>query len=115
MLRQDLLCVLIDDGGFLVMSNQKSHWTQDGNYSVKIHHIEYIDGGILDPDDVLADLVDDKDKNLIKQLLEGSQGVSINNITGELVPDLHDSLISGIQITNNAGLVSGVQIIYSIK
>ncbi|XP_058888149.1 partitioning defective 3 homolog B-like isoform X1 [Acipenser ruthenus] len=35
---------------------------KDGNYSVKIHHIEYIDGGILDPDDVLADLVDDKDK-----------------------------------------------------
>ncbi|XP_041080986.1 voltage-dependent calcium channel subunit alpha-2/delta-2-like [Polyodon spathula] len=28
----DLLCVLIDDGGFLVMSNQKSHWTQVGMF-----------------------------------------------------------------------------------
>lgn len=23
---QDLLCYLIDDGGFLVMSNQRDHW-----------------------------------------------------------------------------------------
>ncbi|XP_043931890.1 partitioning defective 3 homolog B [Protopterus annectens] len=29
---------------------------------VKIHHLEYTDGGILDPDDVLADVVEDKDK-----------------------------------------------------
>ncbi|XP_078536416.1 partitioning defective 3 homolog B [Lissotriton helveticus] len=29
---------------------------------VKVHHLEYTDGGILDPDDVLADLVEDKDK-----------------------------------------------------
>uniref|UniRef100_A0A2I3LWI5 Partitioning defective 3 homolog B n=1 Tax=Papio anubis TaxID=9555 RepID=A0A2I3LWI5_PAPAN len=31
-------------------------------YWVKIHHLEYTDGGILDPDDVLADVVEDKDK-----------------------------------------------------
>ncbi|MGH0167831.1 UNVERIFIED_CONTAM: hypothetical protein FKN15_001366 [Acipenser sinensis] len=29
-------------------------------------------------------------KNLIKQLLEGSQDVSFNDITGELVPDPHN-------------------------
>lgn len=29
---------------------------------MKIHHLEYTDGGILDPDDVLADVVEDKDK-----------------------------------------------------
>ncbi|XP_044158553.1 partitioning defective 3 homolog B isoform X2 [Bufo gargarizans] len=31
-------------------------------YWVKIHHLEYKDGGILDPDDVVADVVEDKDK-----------------------------------------------------
>lgn len=29
---------------------------------MKIHHLEYTDGGILDPDDILADVVEDKDK-----------------------------------------------------
>lgn len=29
---------------------------------MKIHHLEYTDGGILDPDDMLADVVEDKDK-----------------------------------------------------
>ncbi|XP_004626785.1 partitioning defective 3 homolog B [Octodon degus] len=35
---------------------------RDPSYWVKIHHLEYTDGGILDPDDVLADVVEDKDK-----------------------------------------------------
>ncbi|XP_027444985.1 partitioning defective 3 homolog B isoform X5 [Zalophus californianus] len=35
---------------------------KDPGYWVKIHHLEYTDGGILDPDDVLADVVEDKDK-----------------------------------------------------
>uniref|UniRef100_A0A8C4KKY7 Par-3 family cell polarity regulator beta n=1 Tax=Dromaius novaehollandiae TaxID=8790 RepID=A0A8C4KKY7_DRONO len=35
---------------------------QDPTYWVNIHHLEYTDGGILDPDDVLADVVEDKDK-----------------------------------------------------
>ncbi|XP_014401582.1 PREDICTED: partitioning defective 3 homolog B [Myotis brandtii] len=34
----------------------------DPGYWVKIHHLEYTDGGILDPDDILADVVEDKDK-----------------------------------------------------
>ncbi|XP_069874868.1 partitioning defective 3 homolog B isoform X2 [Dipodomys merriami] len=35
---------------------------KDPSYWVKIHHLEYTDGGILDPDDILADVVEDKDK-----------------------------------------------------
>uniref|UniRef100_A0A9L0S043 Partitioning defective 3 homolog B n=1 Tax=Equus caballus TaxID=9796 RepID=A0A9L0S043_HORSE len=35
---------------------------KDPGYWVKIHHLEYTDGGILDPDDVLADVAEDKDK-----------------------------------------------------
>ncbi|XP_032880246.1 partitioning defective 3 homolog B isoform X1 [Amblyraja radiata] len=35
---------------------------KDAGYSIKIHHLEYMDGGILDPDDVLIDVVEDKDK-----------------------------------------------------
>ncbi|XP_032892765.1 voltage-dependent calcium channel subunit alpha-2/delta-2 isoform X2 [Amblyraja radiata] len=29
---EDLLCVLIDDGGFLIMSNQPDHWSQIGMF-----------------------------------------------------------------------------------
>ncbi|XP_038643216.1 partitioning defective 3 homolog B-like [Scyliorhinus canicula] len=35
---------------------------KEAGYSMKIHHLEYMDGGILDPDDVLIDVVEDKDK-----------------------------------------------------
>lgn len=35
---------------------------QEGDFLVRTHHVEYCDGGILDPDDVLSDLVEDKDK-----------------------------------------------------
>uniref|UniRef100_A0A8B9VTV6 Calcium voltage-gated channel auxiliary subunit alpha2delta 2 n=1 Tax=Anas zonorhyncha TaxID=75864 RepID=A0A8B9VTV6_9AVES len=31
-LPQDLICVLIDDGGFLVLSNQEDHWYQVGKF-----------------------------------------------------------------------------------
>ncbi|KAK1788626.1 hypothetical protein P4O66_002449 [Electrophorus voltai] len=37
----------------------------EGDFLVRTHHVEYCDGGILDPDDVLADLVEDKDKRCI--------------------------------------------------
>ncbi|XP_016138089.1 partitioning defective 3 homolog B, partial [Sinocyclocheilus grahami] len=36
--------------------------SQEGDFLVRTHHVEYCDGGILDPDDVLTDLVEDKDK-----------------------------------------------------
>uniref|UniRef100_A0A8C3XW62 Calcium voltage-gated channel auxiliary subunit alpha2delta 2 n=1 Tax=Chelydra serpentina TaxID=8475 RepID=A0A8C3XW62_CHESE len=32
LLLQDLICVLIDDGGFLVLSNQEDHWYQVGKF-----------------------------------------------------------------------------------
>uniref|UniRef100_A0A8D2P3F8 Calcium voltage-gated channel auxiliary subunit alpha2delta 2 n=1 Tax=Zosterops lateralis melanops TaxID=1220523 RepID=A0A8D2P3F8_ZOSLA len=32
LLPQDLICVLIDDGGFLVLSNQEDHWYQVGKF-----------------------------------------------------------------------------------
>ncbi|XP_058236250.1 par-3 family cell polarity regulator beta a isoform X2 [Hemibagrus wyckioides] len=35
---------------------------QDGEVLVRTHHVEYADGGILDPDDMLTDLLEDKDK-----------------------------------------------------
>ncbi|CAG5865984.1 unnamed protein product [Menidia menidia] len=35
---------------------------QEGHFLVRTHHVEYCDGGILDPDDILTDLVEDKDK-----------------------------------------------------
>ncbi|XP_018420904.1 PREDICTED: partitioning defective 3 homolog B-like [Nanorana parkeri] len=35
---------------------------KEPGYWVKIHHLEYKDGGILDPDDTVADVAEDKDK-----------------------------------------------------
>ncbi|XP_071396826.1 LOW QUALITY PROTEIN: partitioning defective 3 homolog B-like [Centroberyx affinis] len=35
---------------------------QHGEYAVKTHHVEYSEGGILDMDDLLTDLVEDRDK-----------------------------------------------------
>ncbi|KAM9334419.1 par-3 family cell polarity regulator beta a [Symphorus nematophorus] len=35
---------------------------QHGDSAVKTHHLEYVDGGILDMDDLLSDLVEDRDK-----------------------------------------------------
>uniref|UniRef100_A0A3Q3BAE3 Partitioning defective 3 homolog B n=1 Tax=Kryptolebias marmoratus TaxID=37003 RepID=A0A3Q3BAE3_KRYMA len=37
---------------------------QDGELEVNIHHLEYADGGILDMDDPLSDLVEDREKLL---------------------------------------------------
>ncbi|ERE85498.1 putative partitioning defective 3 [Cricetulus griseus] len=42
----------------------------DPGYWVKIHHLEYTDGGILDPDDILADVVEDKDKVLVRHIIK---------------------------------------------
>uniref|UniRef100_A0A3P8ZXP6 PDZ domain-containing protein n=1 Tax=Esox lucius TaxID=8010 RepID=A0A3P8ZXP6_ESOLU len=35
---------------------------QEGDFLVRTHHVEYCDGGILDPDDTLSDLLEDRDK-----------------------------------------------------
>lgn len=35
---------------------------QHGDSAVKTNHLEYMEGGILDMDDLLSDLVEDRDK-----------------------------------------------------
>nr|XP_023959798.1 partitioning defective 3 homolog B-like [Chrysemys picta bellii] len=56
---------------------------KDPAYWVNIHHLEYTDGGILDPDDVLADVVEDKDK-LIAVYDEQELHNKIDSISGSL-------------------------------
>ncbi|KAF0044876.1 hypothetical protein F2P81_001405 [Scophthalmus maximus] len=46
---------------------------EHGDIGVKTHHLEYADGGILDMDDLLSDLVDDRDK--AKRPRDGPQHV----------------------------------------
>lgn len=40
---------------------------QHGESPVKPHHLEYAEGGILDMDDLLSDLVEDRDKVRTRQ------------------------------------------------
>lgn len=42
--------------------NWNLYFSQHGEYAVKTHHLEYAEGGILDMDDMLSDLVEDRDK-----------------------------------------------------
>lgn len=49
---------------------------QEGDFFVRTHHVEYCDGGILDPDDILSDLVEDKDKVKTTPTLFFSQQVN---------------------------------------
>lgn len=39
-----------------------SPFTQDPNYWIQVHRLEHGDGGILDLDDILCDVADDKDR-----------------------------------------------------
>ncbi|KAM4698421.1 partitioning defective 3 homolog B [Rhinophrynus dorsalis] len=62
---------------------------KEPGYWVKIHHLEYKDGGILDPDDIVADVVDDKDK-LIAVFDENESFNTTDNManaTDRLSPD----------------------------
>ncbi|XP_029928977.1 par-3 family cell polarity regulator beta a [Myripristis murdjan] len=57
---------------------------QRGDYAVSTHHVEYYEGGILDMDDLLADLVEDRDKlvAVFEEIPRGrteSPGSSISN------------------------------------
>ncbi|XP_015270025.1 PREDICTED: partitioning defective 3 homolog B-like [Gekko japonicus] len=56
---------------------------KDPSYWVNIHHLEYTDGGILDPDDMLADVVEDKDK-LIAVYDEQDQHPKPDDVNGSL-------------------------------
>ncbi|XP_053925839.1 partitioning defective 3 homolog B isoform X2 [Cuculus canorus] len=64
---------------------------------VNIHHLEYTDGGILDPDDVLADVVEDKDKLIAvydeqetHQKTDGTNG----NLTERNSPDSFETEVA---------------------
>lgn len=39
-----------------------SSFMQDPNYWIQVHRLEHGDGGILDLDDILCDVADDKDR-----------------------------------------------------
>lgn len=39
-----------------------SSFVQDPNYWIQVHRLEHGDGGILDLDDILCDVADDKDR-----------------------------------------------------
>ncbi|KAJ8282967.1 hypothetical protein COCON_G00054860 [Conger conger] len=55
----------------------------EGDFQVRTHHVEYCDGGILDPDDVLTDLVEDKDKRPERKRRRSSSSV------GRVAPSDH--------------------------
>ncbi|XP_065817950.1 partitioning defective 3 homolog B isoform X1 [Labrus bergylta] len=70
---------------------------QEGDFLVRTHHVEYCDGGILDPDDILSDLVEDRDKLMaVYEEQEAQQrGVANTNLTPS--PDLYQPELSVFQ------------------
>lgn len=54
---------------------------QDANYWLQVHRLEHSDGGILDLDDVLCDVADDKDKVRVHRGRAGcSSGLTVSLI-----------------------------------
>ncbi|XP_048049325.1 partitioning defective 3 homolog B isoform X5 [Megalobrama amblycephala] len=80
---------------------------QEGDFLVRTHHVEYCDGGILDPDDVLTDLVEDKDKLIaVYEEQEAQQRGAMSpgngtrtssSLTGQSSPEPYDSELSCFQ------------------
>ncbi|KAL4635801.1 hypothetical protein GN956_G13564 [Arapaima gigas] len=75
---------------------------QVGDFLVRIHHVEHSDGGILDPDDVLADLVEDKDRLIAvyeerEAVPEGAVSPRGGGMTGHTSPEPYDSELSGFR------------------
>nr|XP_020470556.1 partitioning defective 3 homolog B-like isoform X2 [Monopterus albus] len=70
---------------------------QEGDFLVRTHHVEYCDGGILDPDDVLSDLVEDKDKLMAVYEEQEAQQRSVANTSLASSPDLYQSELSVFQ------------------
>uniref|UniRef100_A0A8C2TYR9 Partitioning defective 3 homolog B n=1 Tax=Coturnix japonica TaxID=93934 RepID=A0A8C2TYR9_COTJA len=72
-------------------------YRKDPTYWVNIHHLEYTDGGILDPDDVLADVVEDKDKLIAvydeQEPHHKSEGTN-GNVTDRSSPDLFEAEVA---------------------
>ncbi|XP_068184766.1 partitioning defective 3 homolog B isoform X2 [Antennarius striatus] len=70
---------------------------QEGNFLVRTHHVEYCDGGILDPDDTLSDLVEDKDKLMAVYEEQEAQQRGVANTSQTPSPDLYQSELSVFQ------------------
>ncbi|XP_023608002.1 partitioning defective 3 homolog isoform X12 [Myotis lucifugus] len=77
-----------------------SAWAQDPSYWIQVHRLEHGDGGILDLDDILCDVADDKDR-LVAVFDEqdphhGGDGTSASS-TGTQSPEIFGSELG----TNN--------------
>ncbi|XP_034417137.1 partitioning defective 3 homolog B [Cyclopterus lumpus] len=70
---------------------------QEGDFLVRTHHVEYCDGGILDPDDILSDLVEDKDKLMAVYEEQEAQQRGVANSRLAPSPDLYQSELSVFQ------------------
>ncbi|XP_056436546.1 partitioning defective 3 homolog B [Gadus chalcogrammus] len=70
---------------------------QDGDFLVRTHHVEYCDGGILDPDDILSDLVEDKDKLMAVYEEKEAQQRGVAGTSPAPSPDLYQSELSVFQ------------------
>ncbi|XP_036831233.1 partitioning defective 3 homolog B isoform X3 [Oncorhynchus mykiss] len=74
---------------------------QEGDFLVRTHHVEYCDGGILDPDDVLTDLVEDRDKLMaVYEEQEAQRRGAVSpraGVTGRTSQDPYDAEVSVFQ------------------
>ncbi|XP_029385907.1 partitioning defective 3 homolog B-like isoform X3 [Echeneis naucrates] len=70
---------------------------QEGDFLVRTHHVEYCDGGILDPDDILSDLVEDKDKLMAVYEEQEAQQRGVANTSLAPSPELYQSELSVFQ------------------
>nr|XP_043869058.1 partitioning defective 3 homolog B isoform X4 [Solea senegalensis] len=70
---------------------------QEGDFLVRTHHVEYCDGGILDPDDILSDLVEDKDKLMAVYEEQEAQQRGVANTSLAPSPELYQSELSAFQ------------------
>uniref|UniRef100_A0A672GZQ9 PDZ domain-containing protein n=1 Tax=Salarias fasciatus TaxID=181472 RepID=A0A672GZQ9_SALFA len=91
---------------------------QEGDFLVRTHHVEYCDGGILDPDDILSDLVEDKDKLMAVYEEQEAQQRGVANNSQASSPDLYQTELSVFQpITggeievNSSALKSGTPLL----
>ncbi|KAM4609166.1 LOW QUALITY PROTEIN: partitioning defective 3 homolog B-like [Polymixia lowei] len=70
---------------------------QEGDFLVRTHHVEYCDGGILDPDDILSDLVEDKDKLMAVYEEQEAQQRGVARTSPAPSPDLYQTELSVFQ------------------
>ncbi|XP_008293400.1 partitioning defective 3 homolog B [Stegastes partitus] len=70
---------------------------QEGDFLVRTHHVEYCDGGILDPDDILSDLVEDKDKLMAVYEEQEAQQRGVANTSLAPSPELYQAELAAFQ------------------